>query len=200
MQAVQAQAPLAFNYRSTVPPARTLNDLRMGQNNYNNASNATAKAMRPLLIVALLIAVGVGIVWSLSKSSENSAAKVNAATTGPAPTVAAASSLPVTRNDSAVSTPLMPLTKSQEVTPVLSAAPTNTRSSESVKPVKVKSLVALKAARVAAKEIAPIPASPVNELAAPQPQATPPPTPTAIAMEEKPVAPPAEPPAEQLAQ
>jgi hypothetical protein len=58
-----------------------------------------------------------------------------------------------------------------------------------VKPVKVKSLVAMKAARVAAKEVAPIPASPVNEIAAPQPEAPPPAPPTAIGIEEKPVAP-----------
>jgi hypothetical protein len=188
MQAVHTQGPLAFSYLPTSPPAapptRTLNDFRMGQNNYTNASSFSAKAMRPLLIVALLIAVGAGIAWTMSKPSENSAAKMNAATT--------ASSLPVTPNDSAVATPLMPLTKLEEVTPAPSAASANTRSSESVKPVKVKGLVAMKAARVAAKEVAPIPASPVNEIAVQQPEAMPPAPPTGIVIEEKSVAPPAE--------
>jgi hypothetical protein len=156
----------------------------MGQNNYADAGGFSAKVMRPLLIVALLIVVGAGIAWTMSKTSGNGGTKMNAATT--------ASSLPVTPNDSVVATPLVPLTKLEEVSPAPSAASANARSSESVKPVKVKGLVAMKAARVAAMEVAPIPASPVNEIAAPQPQASPPAPPTAIVMEEKPAAPLAE--------
>jgi hypothetical protein len=191
MQAVHTQGPLAFSYvptaPPTTPPTRTLNDFRMGQNNYTNASSFSDKAMRPLLIVALLIAVGVGIAWTMSKSSENGAAKIGAAPT--------ASSLPVTPNDSVVATPLIPLPKLEEVTPAPSAAPANTRSSESVKPVKMKSLVEMKAARVAAKEVAAMPAVPVNETT-PPPQASPPAPPTAVVIEEKPVAPPVAPPVE----
>jgi hypothetical protein len=156
----------------------------MGQNNYIKASRFSAKAMRPLLIVALLIAIGAGIAWTMSKPSENSAAKMNAATT--------TSSLPVIPHGSAVATPLIPLSKLEEVTPTPSAASANSLSSESVKPVKLNGLVAMKAARVAAKEVAPIPASPVNEIAAPQPKAPPSAPPTAIAIEEKPVSPLAE--------
>lgn len=185
MQAVQTQAPPAFSYLP--PPPRTLGDLRMSQNNYASAGSASANSMRPLLIVAVLIAVGAGIVWGLNKSPENSAA----------PTVPAAASLPVT-NDIPVAAPLIPLTKLEQVSPVPSAAVGDSRSSESVKPVKAKSVAAVKAAPVAAKKVAPAPAPPVIELAAPAPEVAPPAapaapvTPPAIVIEEKPVAPPAE--------
>lgn len=188
MQAIQTQS-MAVDFLPTVAPPGTLGDLRMGQDNYANASSFSAKSMRPLLIVVILIAVGAAIAWGLNKSPENVAA----------PTVPAAASLPVMANDIPVVAPLIPLIKSAEVSPVPSVAPANTRSSESVKPVKAKSVAAVKAAPVAAKKVARIPASPVNEIAAPAPEVAPPAappapvTPAAIVIEEKPVAPPVEP-------
>jgi len=190
MQAIQTQSP-AFDFLPTVAPPRTLGDLRMGQNNYANASSFSAKSMRPLLIVGILIAVGAGIAWGVNAYPKYSAAKVDTASSSPAPTVPAASSLPATANDSPVTTPLSPLTKS-EVSSMPSAGPENNRSSESIKPVKAKHSVVAKSASVPAKKVAPMPASPVDEIA-PAPEAAPPSPPAPIIIEEKPVAPPAEP-------
>jgi 4-amino-4-deoxy-L-arabinose transferase-like glycosyltransferase len=111
MQAVPTQSP-AFDFLPTVAPSQTLGDLRMGQNNYATASSFSAKSMRPLLIVVILIAVGAGIAWGV-----NAYPKYDAA-----PTVPAASSQPTTANDSPVTTQLIPLTKS-EVNSVPSVKP-----------------------------------------------------------------------------
>lgn len=169
----------------------------MSQSNYASAGSASAISMRPLLIVAVLIAVGAGIAWGLNKSPKNDAA----------PIVPAAASLPVIANDIPVAAPLIPLTKLEQASPVPSAAASDSRSSESVKPVKAKSVAAVKAAPVAAKMAAPVPAAPVIETAAPAPEVAPPVapplaappapvTPAAIVIDEKPVAPPAVPPAQ----
>jgi hypothetical protein len=190
MEAVQTLPSQAFSYLP--PPPRTLGDLRVSQNNYVNASSASAKAMRPLLIVAILIAVGAGIAWGVNKFSADNAATPGATASGPAPTVPAATSLPATANDNAVPAPLLPLTKSEAVNPEPSAAPGSGRGSESVKPVKAKNLVAVKAAP-AAKKVVPMPAPPIDEIAPVPPEAAPPAPPPAIVIEEKPVAPAAEP-------
>ena len=121
MQAIQTQSP-AVDFLPKVPPSRTLGDLRMGQNNYANASSFSAKSMRPLLIVAILIAVGAAIAWGVNAYPKYSAAKVDTASSSPASTVPAASSLPATANDSPVTTQLIPLTKS-EVNSVPSVKP-----------------------------------------------------------------------------
>jgi hypothetical protein len=213
MDAVQTN-PQAFNYLPKAPLLRTLDDMRMVHDNYATSGSFSASSMRPVLIAALVIAAGAGIVVGVNKYSDYNAAKISAASSMPDPTVPLASSVPATSNvavpaetitakDSPVTDPMKTMTKSEEANSMPLAGQGNNHSSESMNPVKAKSSVAAKSAPALTKKIAPLPASPAFQLApatvAPAPIVPPqqdmaPPSPPVLApapiiIEEKPPAP-----------
>jgi hypothetical protein len=207
MEAVQTN-PQAFNYRPIAPLPRTLDDLRMVHDNYATAGSFSASSMQPVLIAAVVIALGAGIVVGVNKYSDNNASKISAASKAPDPSVpsavavSAASNVPVpaasiTASDSPITDPLKSMTKSEEANSMPLAGHGNNHSSESLNPVKAKTSVAAKSASTPVKRIAP-PVTPsvtppAIEFVPPQAEIVPPtppaPAPAPVNIEEPPIVP-----------
>lgn len=204
MQTAQMNSP-RFGLRTT-PLAGTIDDFRLMHDDYSTSGSFSFRAMRPMLIAAVVIAAGAGITWGVTSYTERHAAKIEAPAVGPDPSVPAAASVPAISNlqvpaaptakDSPVTDPLGALTKAEESNSMPLAGHGNNHSSESMNPVKAKSSVAAKSAPAPAKKVAPAavvaPALvPLNEVVAPQPElltpATPAPAPPVI--QEPPVVP-----------
>ncbi len=205
MQTVQT-IPQRFDFQSTLPLSRTLDDYRMMHVNYGTGGSFSAQSMRPALITALVIAAVGGLAMWKYSDTEHTAEKANAAVTVPDPSVPATASVPATRNvplradaptakDSPTTDPLKTMTKSEEANSMPLAGQGNNHSSESLNPVKAKSSVAAKSAPIAAKKAAPIPrpmevtpqpSTPAPEAVVPTPPA---PAPAPVTIDEKPVLP-----------
>ncbi|MEO8103382.1 MAG: hypothetical protein ABI790_12710 [Betaproteobacteria bacterium] len=203
MQTAQMNSP-RFGLPTT-PLAGTLDDFRLIHDDYSTSGSFSFRAMRPMLIAAVVIAAGAGITWGVTSYTERHAAKIEAPAVGPDPSVPAAASVPATSNlqvpsaaptakDSPVTDPLGPLTKTEESNSMPLAGHGNNHSSESMNPVKARSSVAAKSAparKVAPAAVVEPPLVPLNEVVAPQPElltpATPVPAPPVI--QEPPVAP-----------
>ena len=214
MQAVQQATLSPPPFRSQMPsPPRTLDDMRMVHDNYATSGSFSASAMRPVLIAVLVIAAIAGIAFGAKTYSARNDAKINSAALAPALSVPAASSVPPapipagvpTATDSPATSPLSSLTKPEESNSMPMAGHGNNHSSESMNPVKAKS-VAPKSAAISTKRMTPpvapaIDVTPLQSIAPPQQEAVPPspltPMPAPAPIVEPPVVPvPVVPPAE----
>lgn len=183
-----------FSFQATVPIPHTLDDFRIVHDNYDSSGSFSAKAMRPVLIAALLIAAGAGIAAWMGMFSENDGVEISKATIAPgsaapsaattksiappAAPVAAAKDSPAPETPNAVS--------KSEALNAMPPTPTTVRS-QTVPPVKAKGNEA-KSVLAPAKKVAPLAVTPANAVA-PLPQEAAPPIPPAPIVEEKPVVP-----------
>lgn len=183
MQSAQTIAP-PFSFPSSVRISNTLDDFRVVHDNYDSAGSFSAKAMRPVWIAALLIAIGAGIAAYLGMFPEHDGAEISKPKN--APSLAVPPAAPVTAaRDSTAATALNASTGT-EAANAAPPAPATIRS-ETIAPVKAKANVA-KPFPAPAKKVAPLPVTPSNAVA-PTPQEAAPISPPAPIVEEKPVVP-----------
>ena len=181
MQTLQT-SPQQFSYQATAPLPYTLDDYRIMHSNYDTGGSFSAKAMRPALIVAVVI--GAAFV-GMNYFSEHDAAKTDAAATAPAPRIPTTASAPMPTEAPAVKAPALiePMSSPIKQTELNSLPPVGAgknSSSELTKPAKARSSTAAKAPTVTAKKITPIPVAPPIEFTPPQQEAAPTPAPAPI--------------------
>lgn len=203
MQSAQISSP-RFSYQTAAPAPQTLDDFRVTQDNY--AGSFSGKSKRPVWIAVVMIAAVGGIAFGVNQYSETHVAKITSTAIGPVQGVPPASSakaptsvpLPtavpgVTGN--AATDPLRSALKSAE--PLMPPLVERSNSSEAINATRGRSNVTAKSAVVAPKKAAPIAVAPRTEVAPPQLEMAPPPSPSiqepaptpAPIIEEKPVVP-----------
>ncbi len=165
MDTAQINSP-RFSYQTAAPAApRTLNDMRIIPDYHDPVSTFSAKkAMLPALITALVVVGIAGTAIGLHRYSENTAEKINAPAETSTPIVAPAPApAPVTKD--AVTEPLGPVIKSEEVAPPV-ITPKVEVAKPVVKPVPPKAAPApVKTVPAAATEATP----PAREATPPSP-------------------------------
>ena len=190
MQSAQMIAP-SFSFQSPVRLSNTLDDFRIVHDNYDSSGSFSAKAMRPVWIAALLIAVGAGIAAYLGMFPEQDGVEISK------PKIAPVLAVPPAATTNSIAPPAAPVAAAKDSTaptgPNASNGAVNampapaTIRSESIAPIKAKGNVA-KPVSAPAQKVAPLPVISANAVA-PTPQEAAPASPPAPIVEEKPVVP-----------
>ena len=189
MQTAQINSP-RFNLQTMAPLGGTLDDFRVIHDNYSSAGAFSAKAMRPILIAAAVIAAGAGIAFGANMYLDRGTVKLSAPVPASAPDTSVPFAAPAIQHlqapaiapaakDTLATEPLVAPAKAEALTSVPMAGHGNNHSSESMNPAKAKSSIAAKPAPVAARKVAP-PVETLNVISASPPEVAPAPAPVII--------------------